>query len=103
MLSARLYLQLDTNAVIPIIRNNPGAVLPAFPLPVLAALLAAAGILHIGLLRDLDTAWGWALALSVGAVGFAVNLVWALALGLALWWTGRALRWALRREAEATA
>lgn len=30
MLSARLYLQLDTNAVIPIIRNNPGAVLPAF-------------------------------------------------------------------------
>jgi SulP family sulfate permease len=80
-----------------------GAVLPAFPLPVLAALLAAAGILHIGLLRDLDTAWSWALALSVGAVGFAVNLVWALALGLALWWAARALRWALRREAEATA
>ena len=79
-----------------------GAVLPAFPLPVLAALLGAAGILHIGLLRDLDTAWGWALALSVGAVGFAVNLLWALALGLTLWWAARALRWALRREAEAT-
>jgi sulfate permease, SulP family len=78
-----------------------GAVLPAFPLPVLAALLAAAGILHIGLLRDLDSAWGWALALTVGAVGFAVNLLWALALGLALWWLARALRWALRREAEA--
>ncbi len=78
-----------------------GAVLPAFPLPVLAALLAAAGILHIGLLRDLDSAWGWALALTVGAVGFAVNLLWALALGLALWWLARALRWALGREAEA--
>lgn len=78
-----------------------GAVLPAFPLPVLAALLAAAGILHIGLLRDLDSAWGWALALTVGAVGFAVNLLWALALGLTLWWAARALRWAQRREAEA--
>jgi sulfate permease, SulP family len=78
-----------------------GAVLPAFPLPVLAALLAAAGILHIGLLRDLDSAWGWALALIVGAVGFAVNLLWALALGLTLWWAARVLRWVLRREAEA--
>lgn len=30
MLSARLYAQLDSNAVIPIIRNNPEAELPAF-------------------------------------------------------------------------
>lgn len=30
MLSSRLYEQLDSNAVIPIIRNNPGAVMPAF-------------------------------------------------------------------------
>ena len=80
-----------------------GAVLPAFPLPILAALLAAAGILHIGLLRDLNGAWNWTLALGVGAVGFSVNLLWALALGLAAWWAARALRWALSREAEATA
>jgi SulP family sulfate permease len=80
-----------------------GAVLPAFPLPILAALLAAAGILHIGLLRDLDGAWNWSLALAVGVVGFSFNLMWALALGLAAWWAARALRWALRREAEATA
>ncbi|SPM34772.1 hypothetical protein MRAB57_2593 [Mycobacterium rhizamassiliense] len=30
MLSSRLYERLDSNAVIPIIRNNPEAVLPAF-------------------------------------------------------------------------
>ncbi|BBY44266.1 hypothetical protein MCEL_25610 [Mycolicibacterium celeriflavum] len=30
MLSSRLYEQLDSNAVIPIIRNNPDAALPAF-------------------------------------------------------------------------
>jgi hypothetical protein len=30
MLSSRLYEQLDSNAVIPIIRNNPEAVMPAF-------------------------------------------------------------------------
>jgi sulfate permease, SulP family len=79
------------------------ALLPAFPLPILAALLAAAGALHIGLLRDLRGAWSWTLALSVGTVGFALNLMWALALGLAAWWIARAFRWARRREAEATA
>jgi hypothetical protein len=79
------------------------ALLPAFPLPILAALLAAAGLLHIGLLRDLSGAWSWTLALAVGAVGFALNLMWALALGLAAWWLARAFRWARRREAEATA
>jgi hypothetical protein len=41
-----------------------GAVLPAFPLPILAALLAAAGILHMGLLRDLHGVGNWALALT---------------------------------------
>jgi SulP family sulfate permease len=79
------------------------AVLPAFPLPILAALLAAAGLLHLGLLRDLRGFWSWTLALSVGAVGFALNLLWALALGLAAWWLARGLRWARGREAEATA
>jgi sulfate permease, SulP family len=60
--------------------------LPAFPLPILAGLLAAAGLLHIGLLRDLRGRHDWALALLVGAVGFQVNLLVALALGLAAWW-----------------
>jgi sulfate permease, SulP family len=63
-----------------------GALLAAFPLPILAALLAAAGILHIGLLRDLEGARAWILALTVGAVGFGANLALALAVGLALWW-----------------
>jgi sulfate permease, SulP family len=60
--------------------------LPAFPLPILAGLLAAAGILHIGLLRDLAGARDWFLALLVGTIGFQLNLLWALAAGLALWW-----------------
>ncbi|MFN2471218.1 MAG: putative sulfate/molybdate transporter [Gaiellaceae bacterium] len=66
-----------------------GAFLAAFPLPILAALLAAAGVLHIGLLRDLESARDWALALLVGAVGFRFGLTPALVLGLALWWLGR--------------
>ena len=72
------------------------ALLPAFPLPILAALLATAGVLHIGLLRDLDGARSWTLALLVGVVGFATDLAVGLALGLALWWApvavGRLLR-----------
>jgi hypothetical protein len=61
-------------------------VLPAFPLPVLAGLLACAGVLHIALLRDLRGARDWLLALLVGVVGFEVNLLWGLAAGLAAWW-----------------
>jgi sulfate permease, SulP family len=63
-----------------------GALLAAFPLTILAALLATAGLLHIGLLRDLGDARHWVVALVVGIVGFEVNLGLALALGLALWW-----------------
>ena len=65
------------------------AVLAAFPLPILAGLLATAGLLHVALLRDLRGVWSWALALTVGLVGFEVNLSYALALGLALWWAPR--------------
>lgn len=78
-------------------------VLPAFPLPVLAGLLATAGLLHIGLLRDLRGSWSWALALGVGALGFQVNLALALAAGLALWWLARAVRYLFTRGAEAPA
>jgi MFS superfamily sulfate permease-like transporter len=69
-----------------------GSVLVAFPLPILAALLAASGLLHIALLRDLEGAGAWALALLVGAVGFLVHLALAVLLGLALWWSARAFR-----------
>jgi hypothetical protein len=64
-------------------------VLSAFPLPILAGVLATAGILHIGLLRDLRTTADWALALGVGAVGFTTDLATALVLGLAVWWLPR--------------
>lgn len=60
--------------------------LPAFPLPILAGLLATAGLLHMALMRDLHGARSWSIAIAVGAVGFAVDLALALALGLALWW-----------------
>jgi SulP family sulfate permease len=62
------------------------ALLSAFPLPILAALLTIAGLLHIALLRDLRGWRDWALALIVGAIGFEVNLTVGLAVGLALWW-----------------
>jgi sulfate permease, SulP family len=68
------------------------AVLAAFPLPILAGMLAVAGLLHIGLLRDLSGARDWAIALLVGLVGFQVNLALGLALGLVLWWLPAALR-----------
>jgi sulfate permease, SulP family len=60
--------------------------LTAFPLPILAGVLACAGVLHILLLRDLGRAREWAIALLVGVVGFEINLTVGLALGLALWW-----------------
>jgi hypothetical protein len=62
------------------------ALLVAFPLPILAALLAVAGLLHIGLLRDLAGAPAWAAALIVGALGATLGLAVGLAVGLALWW-----------------
>jgi sulfate permease, SulP family len=65
------------------------ALLTAFPLPILAALLATAGLLHIGLLRDLCGLPSWALALAVGLVGYQVHLGVALAGGLALYWSIR--------------
>jgi hypothetical protein len=73
-----------------IVGSGMTALLAAFPLAVLAGMLAVAGLLHIGLLRDLTGAWGWAIALLVGIAGILTNLAVGLALGLTLWW-GRAL------------
>jgi sulfate permease, SulP family len=63
--------------------------LTAFPLPILAALLAVAGLLHIGLLRDLRGLHSWALALAVGLVGYQMHLGIALVGGLAVYWGAR--------------
>lgn len=60
------------------------ALLSAFPVAVLGGMLAAAGVLHVGLLRDLAGAREWAIAIVIGAIGFALNLVVAIAVGLAL-------------------
>ena len=75
------------------------AVLTAFPLPILAALLAAAGLLHIGLARDLEGAREVALALLVAALGFWLNLAIGLGAGLLVWWTPRAIERTRRRLA----
>lgn len=56
--------------------------LTAFPIPVLAALLAVAGVAHIRLLADLHGPFAWSLALAVGVVGFAVHLGLAVLAGL---------------------
>ncbi len=66
--------------------------LTAFPLPILAGVLATAGVLHILLLRDLRGVRAWAFALPVGIVGFELNLTVALGIGLALWWGAEGLR-----------
>jgi sulfate permease, SulP family len=68
------------------------ALLTAFPLPILAGLLATAGLLHIGLLRDLRGLPSWALALAVGLVGYQVHLALALGLGLAVYWGVQAIK-----------
>ena len=65
------------------------ALLGAFPVAILAGLLASAGLLHIALLRDLRTVADWSLALLVGVIGFEVNLALAVGLGLALYWLSR--------------
>jgi sulfate permease, SulP family len=66
--------------------------LAAFPLPILAGVLATAGVLHILLLKDLRGTRAWSFAFLVGVVGFALNLTVALGLGLALWWGAEGLR-----------
>ncbi len=75
------------------------AVLPAFPLPILAGLLAVAGFLHIGLLRDLRGVRAWAIALLVGGLGFEINLLVGLVVGLVVWWIPVGLSRVNRRTA----
>jgi hypothetical protein len=67
------------------------AVLAGFPLPILAGLLAIAGILHIALLKDLRRPTHWALAIAVGITGFLTNLAIALVGALLIWWVAEAI------------
>jgi hypothetical protein len=72
-----------------------GASLPVllsgFPLPILAGLLAIAGLLHIALLKDLRHPAHWAMAIAVGVTGAISNLAIALACGLLIWWVAEAV------------
>jgi hypothetical protein len=67
------------------------ALLSGFPVPILAGLLAVAGLLHIALLRDLSEPSDWALAIAVGLIGFFSNLAIALVAALLVWWGVKAL------------
>jgi sulfate permease, SulP family len=65
--------------------------LAAFPLPILAGLLAVAGLLHIALLKDLRGPSHWIFAIAVGVIGFISNLVIALTGALIIWWMVKAI------------
>ena len=74
-----LFLALLFGASLP-------ALLAGFPLPILAGLLAIAGLLHIALLKDLRHPAHWALAIAVGITGLISNLAIALVGALVIWW-----------------
>ncbi|MGI8724364.1 MAG: putative sulfate/molybdate transporter [Methyloceanibacter sp.] len=76
------------------------SLLASFPLQILAGLLAIAGILHIGLLRDLRHPVHWALAIAVGVTGLLSNLAIALVGALVVWWAAEAFT---RRRASSEA
>lgn len=67
-------------------------VLPAFPLPVLAAMLAVAGVAHVLLLRDVNSWRAWSVVILIGVLGVTWNLAGAVLLGLAVWWAGNLLQ-----------
>ncbi len=83
---APLIMGVALLAIAVIFGAGLAAQLAAFPLPILAGMLAAAGALHLGLLGDLEGTRSWVIALLVGAVGFQFNLAVAVLLGLAIWW-----------------
>ena len=79
------------------------AALAGFPVPILAALLTVAGLLHITLLKDLRGPWHWALALAVGITGFLSNLAVALLGALLIWWVARLIQGSrTRRKGDGT-
>ena len=89
---APLFMGLALFAVAVLFGAGLASQLAAFPLPILAGMLAAAGLLHIGLLADLEGRWPWVLAVLVGAIGLLVNLAVAVVIGLVLWWAPALIR-----------
>jgi hypothetical protein len=83
---APLAIGVAALAVALLFGSGLAALLTAFPLPILAGLLATAGLLHIALLRDLGNRREWSIAIVVGALGFGWNLAVGLGAGLVLWW-----------------
>jgi SulP family sulfate permease len=71
------------------------SILASFPLPILAGLLAIAGLLHIALIKDLRHPAHWALAIGIGVTGFLSNLAVALVGALVIWWSAEVIiaRW----------
>jgi hypothetical protein len=82
--SALLILAVTCGASLP-------ALLAGFPLPILAGLLAIAGLLHVSLLKDLRHPAHWAMAIAVGVSGLLSNLTIALVGALLVWWAAQAL------------
>ena len=82
-------LMIGTTLIVLAVAFGSGmaALLSAFPLAILAGLLAAAGVLHVGLLRDLKARRDWALAILVGLIGFQFNLAVGLVIGVLIWWS----------------
>ena len=68
------------------------AALSGFPVPILAGLLTVAGLLHVTLLKDLQSPAHWAMAVAVGVIGFLSNLAIALVGALVVWWLVRSIR-----------
>lgn len=101
--TARAPLAIGSALVVLALGMGAGlaTLLTAFPLPILAGLLATAGLLHIGLLGDLRRVRDFGLATLVGAIGFQANLMVALVVGLTVWW-GAVLIGRLRRAAPAS-
>jgi MFS superfamily sulfate permease-like transporter len=81
---ALLFLAVAFGASLP-------AILAGFPLPILAGLLALAGLLHVALLKDLRHPAHWALAIAVGITGLLGNLAVALVGALLIWWVAEAV------------
>jgi MFS superfamily sulfate permease-like transporter len=81
---ALLFLAIALGASLPVL-------LGGFPLPILAGLLAMAGLLHIALLKDLRHPAHWALAIAVGITGLLSNLTIALVGALLTWWMAEAV------------
>jgi hypothetical protein len=90
---APLAIGVTLLAVALVLGAGLATLLTAFPLPILAGLLATAGLLHIALLRDLRGAREWGIAVIVGAIGFEWNLAIGLGVGLLLWWGQELARW----------